>query len=43
MSLALEDIYNLHLEVYGKEPFFFDEIKNINNWEGSSTACMSKV
>jgi predicted AAA+ superfamily ATPase len=30
----LEDIYNLHLEVYGKEPvLFFDEIQNINNWE----------
>jgi predicted AAA+ superfamily ATPase len=30
----LEDIYNLHLEVYGKEPILFlDEIQNINNWE----------
>ncbi len=30
----LEDIYNLHLEVFGKEPvLFFDEIQNINNWE----------
>lgn len=30
----LEDIYNLHLEVYGKEPvLFFDEIQNISNWE----------
>lgn len=29
-----EDIYNLHLEVYGKEPIlFFDEIQNIGNWE----------
>jgi uncharacterized protein len=30
----LEEIYNLHLELYGKEPIlFFDEIQNINNWE----------
>ena len=30
----LEEIYNLHLEVYGKEPIlFFDEIQNIGNWE----------
>ena len=30
----LENIYNLHLEVYGKEPvFFLDEIQNIANWE----------
>ncbi|MDP2336748.1 MAG: ATP-binding protein [Bacteroidota bacterium] len=30
----LEDIYNLHLEVYGKEPvLFLDEIQNIDNWE----------
>jgi len=29
-----ENIYNLHLEVYGKEPvFFLDEIQNIDNWE----------
>ena len=29
-----EDIYSLHLEVYGKEPILFlDEIQNINNWE----------
>ena len=32
--LILEDIYNLHLEVYGKEPvLFLDEIQNIGNWE----------
>jgi len=30
----LEEIYNLHLEIYGKEPIlFFDEIQNISNWE----------
>ena len=30
----LEEIYNLHIEVYGKEPIlFFDEIQNIENWE----------
>lgn len=30
----LEDIYNLHIEVYGKEPvLFLDEIQNIDNWE----------
>jgi len=30
----LENIYNLHIEVYGKEPvLFLDEIQNINNWE----------
>lgn len=30
----LESIYNLHLEVYGKEPvLFFDEIQNIDKWE----------
>lgn len=30
----LEDIYKLHLEVYGKEPvLFFDEIQNVTNWE----------
>ena len=30
----LEEIYNHHLEVYGKEPIlFFDEIQNIGNWE----------
>jgi len=30
----LDDIYNLHIEVYGKEPvFFLDEIQNIDNWE----------
>jgi len=30
----LEDIYNLHVEVYGKEPvLFMDEIQNIGNWE----------
>jgi predicted AAA+ superfamily ATPase len=32
--LILENIYNLHLEVYGKEPvLFLDEIQNIDNWE----------
>ena len=30
----LEDLYHLHLEVYGKEPvLFFDEIQNIGSWE----------
>jgi len=30
----LEELYNLHLELYGKEPIlFFDEIQNITNWE----------
>ena len=30
----LEDIYNLHIEVYGKVPvLFMDEIQNIGNWE----------
>lgn len=30
----LEHIYNLHIEVYGKEPvLFLDEIQNIDNWE----------
>ena len=30
----LEDIYNIHLEVYGKEPvLFLDEIQNIDEWE----------
>jgi predicted AAA+ superfamily ATPase len=30
----LENIYNLHIEVYGKEPvLFLDEIQNIDNWE----------
>jgi uncharacterized protein len=30
----LDNIYNLHIEVYGTEPvFFLDEIQNITNWE----------
>lgn len=30
----LDDIYNLHIEVYGKEPvLFFDEIQNVDRWE----------
>ncbi len=30
----LENIYSLHLEVYGKEPvLFLDEIQNISKWE----------
>lgn len=30
----LEDLYNLHIEIYGKEPILFlDEIQNIDNWE----------
>jgi predicted AAA+ superfamily ATPase len=30
----LEDIFNLHMELYGKEPvLFLDEIQNIENWE----------
>jgi predicted AAA+ superfamily ATPase len=31
---VLEEIYNLHIELYGKEPvLFLDEIQNIDNWE----------
>ncbi|MDY0279130.1 MAG: ATP-binding protein [Clostridia bacterium] len=30
----LEQVYNLHIEIYGIEPvLFFDEIQNIDNWE----------
>jgi hypothetical protein len=30
----LENLYNLHIEVYGTEPvLFLDEIQNIDNWE----------
>ncbi len=30
----LEQIFNLHMEIYGKEPIlFFDEIQNITFWE----------
>jgi len=30
----LENLYNLHIEVYGSEPvLFFDEIQNVENWE----------
>lgn len=30
----LENIFNLHLEIYGKDPILFlDEIQNIPNWE----------
>jgi uncharacterized protein len=30
----LEQVYNLHIEIYGNEPvLFFDEIQNIDNWE----------
>lgn len=30
----LENLYNLHLQVYATEPvLFFDEIQNIKNWE----------
>ncbi len=30
----LDQVYNLHLEVYGTEPvFFFDEIQNVEAWE----------
>jgi len=30
----LDEIFNLHIELYGKEPIlFFDEIQNIENWE----------
>jgi uncharacterized protein len=32
----IDDIFNLHLELYGKEPvLFLDEIQNIANWEKS--------
>jgi len=31
---VLEQIYNIHIEVYGKEPvLFLDEIQNISAWE----------
>jgi len=30
----LEELFNLHIELYGKEPIlFFDEIQNVDNWE----------
>lgn len=30
----LDTLYNLHIELYGKEPIlFFDEIQNIDHWE----------
>ncbi|MCK5519639.1 MAG: ATP-binding protein [Candidatus Marinimicrobia bacterium] len=30
----LEDLYNLHIEIYGKTPvFFWDEIQNVPGWE----------
>lgn len=30
----LENIYNLHIEIFGKEPvLFLDEIQNVGNWE----------
>ena len=30
----LENIYNIHFEIYGKEPILFlDEIQNVNAWE----------
>ena len=30
----LEELFNLHIELYGKEPIlFFDEIQNVGNWE----------
>ncbi len=33
-STALEEIYSIHLEVYGKEPvLFLDEIQNVYAWE----------
>lgn len=33
-AFILETIFNLHLEIYGKEPvLFLDEIQNIPNWE----------
>lgn len=31
---VFEDLYNLHLELYGKEPILFlDEVQNIPHWE----------
>lgn len=31
---VLDQIYNLHIEIYGKEPvLFFDEVQNIEGWE----------
>ena len=33
-SSIFEDIFTLHLELYGKEPvLFLDEVQNINHWE----------
>lgn len=33
-ATILEDIFNLHLEIYGKQPILFlDEIQNIYRWE----------
>jgi predicted AAA+ superfamily ATPase len=30
----LENLHNLHIEIYGNEPvLFFDEIQNVENWE----------
>ena len=35
-----EQVYLLHLEIYGTEPvFFFDEIQNIEGWKNSSIVC----
>lgn len=33
-ELLLDQLYSLHLEMYGKEPvFFFDEVQTIPHWE----------
>lgn len=33
-SSIFEEIYTLHIELYGKEPvLFLDEVQNINHWE----------
>lgn len=33
-SFLLENLFNLHIEIYGREPvLFFDEIQNVPSWE----------
>ena len=33
-TTILEQLFNLHIEVYGKTPILFlDEIQNVDNWE----------
>lgn len=41
--LILENIFNLHIEVFGKEPIlFFDEIQNLIGWEKFVTRMYEK-